>query len=252
MRGTAARHLIDHVDRVAAAYEILRPAFAPVRRPGEVGTGLAAAVHHHDRIRLGPPRRNHVLDVHVAEHRAAFGGGVDLAADEEIARACERERPPLLRLRDARGAQQRRRCRGRDRSLSNSAHAFLLCLFLSRRGPAACIADVIAAIKSRGGAMGASPLPSLSWRDNARPDVESRYQMVSPGSPLFEIASAIQALALARSAIRSALAGAPSLSPPALVYSCAILLRDLQWSEFSYFTPRSRTSVTHRLAASPS
>ena len=44
------------------------------------------------------------------------------------------------------------------------------------------------------------------------------YQMLKCGSPVFEIASAIQALALARSATRSARAGALSLSPPALMY----------------------------------
>jgi len=76
------------------------------------------------------------------------------------------------------------------------------------------------------------------------------YQMLKRGSPVFEMASAIQALALALSAMRSARDGAPSLSPPALMYWCAILPRDRQFSEFSYFTQRSRTSVTHRLAAS--
>jgi hypothetical protein len=69
-----------------------------------------------------------------------------------------------------------------------------------------------------------------------------RYQMLKRGSPVFEMASAIQALALALSAIRSARDGALSLSPPALMYCCAILPSDRQFSELSYFTPRSWTS----------
>jgi hypothetical protein len=77
-----------------------------------------------------------------------------------------------------------------------------------------------------------------------------RHQMLKRGSPVFEMASAIQALALALSAIRSARDGALSLSPPALMYSCAILPSDRQFSELSYFTPRSWTSTTHRFAAS--
>ena len=48
VRGAAARHLIDHVDCVPAAQEILRPAFAAVGGGGEIGAGLAAAVDHHD------------------------------------------------------------------------------------------------------------------------------------------------------------------------------------------------------------
>jgi hypothetical protein len=99
VRGASARHLVDHVDRVAAADEILRPALAAVGRAGEVGAGLAAAVHHHDRIGMPQPPRDHVLDVHVADHRAAFDRAVDLAADEEIARLRQRQRSALLRER---------------------------------------------------------------------------------------------------------------------------------------------------------
>ena len=76
------------------------------------------------------------------------------------------------------------------------------------------------------------------------------YQILKRGSPVLEIASAIQAFALALSAIRSARNGALSLRPPALMYCCAILPRDRQFSESSYFRRRSRTSTTHRLAAS--
>src|SRR5262245_12808679 len=44
------------------------------------------------------------------------------------------------------------------------------------------------------------------------------YQILKRGSPVLEIASAIQAFALALSAIRSARKGALSLRPPALMY----------------------------------
>jgi hypothetical protein len=73
------------------------------------------------------PRRHHVLDIHVPDHRAAFGCGVDLAADEEVARLRERKRPALLRV----GG----RCRDhqhhpqRPRAVANSVHAFLPLLF---------------------------------------------------------------------------------------------------------------------------
>jgi hypothetical protein len=73
--------------------------------------------------------------------------------------------------------------------------------------------------------------------------------MLKPGSPVFEIARAIQAFARALSAIRSAREGVLSLNPPAVMYCCAILPRERQCWEFSYFKPLSRTSPTHRLAA---
>src|SRR3954471_10639944 len=98
VRGAAARHLVDHVDGVAAAHEILRPALAAIGRAGEVGAGLAAGMHHHDRIWMTAPRRNHVLDIDMPEHRAAFDRGVDLPPDKEVAGARERERPALLRM----------------------------------------------------------------------------------------------------------------------------------------------------------
>src|SRR5262245_63908581 len=75
------------------------------------------------------------------------------------------------------------------------------------------------------------------------------HQMLRFGSPVFEMASAIQARALALSATRSAREGALSFSPPAAMYCCANLPSDRQFSELSYFTFRSRTSATQRLAA---
>ena len=92
MRRAAARHLIDHIDRVAAPHEILRPAFAAVRRAGEVGAGLAAAVDHHDRVGVRQRLRNEVFDVHVPGHRRARHRRVDLAAGEQIAGLGEHHR----------------------------------------------------------------------------------------------------------------------------------------------------------------
>jgi len=80
LRRAPARHLIDHVDRVAAAQEILRPALASIRRAGEVGAGLAAAMDHHHRIRMGDLLRHLEFHVHVADRRGAFAARVDGAA----------------------------------------------------------------------------------------------------------------------------------------------------------------------------
>ena len=74
--------------------------------------------------------------------------------------------------------------------------------------------------------------------------------MVSPGSPDLETAIAIQARARAASAIRSARQAALSLRPPASMYCCAILPRERQFGEVSYFEVLSRTSITQRLTAS--
>ena len=75
------------------------------------------------------------------------------------------------------------------------------------------------------------------------------YQIVSPGSPDFETASAIHALALALSAMRSARQGALCFSPPAATYRFAISLRARQFGEVSYFEVLSRTSMTQPLTA---
>jgi hypothetical protein len=68
--------------------------------------------------------------------------------------------------------------------------------------------------------------------------------MVSPGSPDLETANAIQALALAASAMRSARQVALSLRPPASMYCSAILPRERQFGEVSYFEVLSRTSIS--------
>ena len=75
------------------------------------------------------------------------------------------------------------------------------------------------------------------------------YQTVRFGSPDLETATAIQALALALSASRSARHGALSFRPPAAMYCFAISPSERQFSEVSYLSPLSRTSITHRLTA---
>ena len=82
--GASARHLIDHVDGVAAAQEELRPALATVGRAGEIGSGLAPAVDHHDRVGMIELLRDLELHVHLPDHRRALDRAVDPAAYEEI------------------------------------------------------------------------------------------------------------------------------------------------------------------------
>src|SRR5436190_3134865 len=82
MGGASARHLIDNVDGVAAAEKILRPALAPVRRAGEIGAGLAAAVNHNDGIGMLEVLRNLKFHIHLSEHRRAFDGAIDPASHE--------------------------------------------------------------------------------------------------------------------------------------------------------------------------
>jgi hypothetical protein len=86
----------------------LRPAFAAVGRAGEIGAGLVAAMHHHHRIGMQEALRDHVLDVHLPNHRAALDRWIDLAADEEIARLGQHQRAALLRARgrDEEGAEE--------------------------------------------------------------------------------------------------------------------------------------------------
>jgi hypothetical protein len=81
----AARHLVDHVDRIAPAQEILRPALAPIRGAGEIGAGLAAAMDHHHGIGVREPLRHLVFHIHVADGRRPLTVAVDGAADKEIA-----------------------------------------------------------------------------------------------------------------------------------------------------------------------
>ena len=83
VRRASARHLVGDIDGVAAAQEILRPAFAAVRRAGEVGSGLPVAVDHHHRVGAAQPLRNPEFRVHLADHRRAF---------DRSGRSCRRRR----------------------------------------------------------------------------------------------------------------------------------------------------------------
>src|ERR1700730_12318740 len=83
--GAPAPGLIDHVDRVALANEILRPALATVRGAGEIGARHGAAMHHDDRIGHGFLRRNTNLDIHLAADVFAIVDHVWLAVDVEEA-----------------------------------------------------------------------------------------------------------------------------------------------------------------------
>src|SRR5262245_32857421 len=69
-------------------------------------------------------------------------------------------------------------------------------------------------------------------------------------SPAFENAIAIQALALADSAVRSARQAALSAKPPASTYCFATLPMERQLTETSNFRRRSRTSPRQRFTAS--
>src|SRR5207302_9380499 len=108
--GAAAPGLVGKVDRIARAQEILRPAFAAVRRAGEVGGGLRRAWDDHDRIGLRAPARDLVLDIHLAaQHLAAVDRDV-FAAGEQIALLGDGE--ALLRLRAVRRYKRERRGSG--------------------------------------------------------------------------------------------------------------------------------------------
>src|ERR1041384_7944089 len=83
-RRPAASYLIDDIHRVALPQEILRPAFASVRRPREVGAGLGPAVNHDNGPWVRALRRNLEFRVELAaEDRTAVDRRV-LAAGEQI------------------------------------------------------------------------------------------------------------------------------------------------------------------------
>ena len=83
--GASARGLIDHINGITLFHKIIRPAFAAVRRAGEIGAGLRSAVNHHDRVRLGDFGGDAVFGIHLAGHDLA-GFGVDiLASGKQIA-----------------------------------------------------------------------------------------------------------------------------------------------------------------------
>src|SRR6516162_9920007 len=130
MCGAAAGDLINYIDGIAAPHEKLCPSLAAIGRAGEVRAGLAAAMHHHDGIGLAAMCRDHVLDIHVAQHGTAFCRRIDPAAHEEIARLRQRERSTVLGVS---GRLAQRPCRDREpkqERLSfqqNWVHAFAPC-----------------------------------------------------------------------------------------------------------------------------
>jgi len=70
--------------------------------------------------------RDHVLDVRLGDHRAARDRRIDPAADEEVARLGEHQRPALLRLRERRRREEPRASqeqRGCERTVLRVARA---------------------------------------------------------------------------------------------------------------------------------
>ena len=57
--------LVDDIDRIALAHEILRPALAAVGGAGVIGARHGTAVHHDDRIGMRLLRRDAHLDIHL-------------------------------------------------------------------------------------------------------------------------------------------------------------------------------------------
>src|SRR5262249_43365015 len=76
----ALAHLVDDIDRIAGADEILRPALAPVRRAGVIRTRHGAAVHHDYRIWRAALRRDHVFGINLADGVLLALNGLDMAA----------------------------------------------------------------------------------------------------------------------------------------------------------------------------
>ena len=122
--GASARHLIDHVDGVAAAQEELRPALATVGRAGEIGSGLAPAVDHHDRVGMIELLRDLELHVHLPDHRRALDRAVDPAAYEEITLLGDDERTIGCGLGRGRGVDRDRADDGNGRG-DNEHHVVL-------------------------------------------------------------------------------------------------------------------------------
>ena len=114
--GTAAARLVHHIDRVAAAGEILRPAFAAIGRAGPVGSRARAAVHEDDRIGMRLLRRDAVFNIHLPGDEGLAVDLDGLAADIEEAVAREIERRIALRFRRHGGDSKRgEQHRGADR-----------------------------------------------------------------------------------------------------------------------------------------
>src|SRR5580704_15734242 len=77
--GAAARDLVDDIDRIAAAQEILCPPFATVRCAGEIGSGLAAAMDHDDRVEVCEFLRDLEFGVELPDHWRPWQRCIDFA-----------------------------------------------------------------------------------------------------------------------------------------------------------------------------
>ena len=95
--GTAAADLVHDVDRVALGEKVLRPAVAAVGRAVPARSRRAAAVNHHNRIRMLELLRNLVVDVGVTGHHLTVLLIHIFAADEEISLLRDAQWPDALR-----------------------------------------------------------------------------------------------------------------------------------------------------------
>ena len=89
-RRAAARRLVDHVDGVALADKIIRPAGTAVGRAHPVGRRLRRAMDQHQRIALARMARDQHLDIHLAVHQLLAGRADIGAADIKIPAASDR------------------------------------------------------------------------------------------------------------------------------------------------------------------
>jgi hypothetical protein len=76
--------LINYIDRVATPSEILSPSFIASYRPREIGTSLAAAWHHDDRIGMRKLCRDQEFGIEVPDHRMSLKGIINMAASIQV------------------------------------------------------------------------------------------------------------------------------------------------------------------------
>jgi hypothetical protein len=82
---TPAHRLVDHVDDIAEADEIFRPALAAVGRAHPVGCGLRRAVDQHERVGAALDLRRQHFDIDLSLHDVLAGIADIVAADVEKA-----------------------------------------------------------------------------------------------------------------------------------------------------------------------
>src|SRR5260370_20753472 len=81
--GSASSGLMHNVDGVAFPEKVLRPAVASVRRAGEVGSGLSAAVDHDDGPRVSLLGGNLEFGIKLSAHRLPVGARGVFSAGEQ-------------------------------------------------------------------------------------------------------------------------------------------------------------------------